>query len=228
MEEIKTPSHIGVFLGNYLIDDIFSIDIESKETNTPAFGLYSKEWSTVIGGKSLVIGNFSINFRYPGYLTQAVLAAQSKTNTQTDIKEAKLEREYQNTFNEIMRTGSADQRIQALTLARARSKKDFSRASEALQNVLKVNPNSDVIPDIFSLQFKNYNKNNPIDIWIHYGKLDERHTAYRLEDVVFQGCAIEANAGANPSGGMSASGVGLLEIYSFIAKRKVGYLVEGI
>lgn len=228
MHEIKTPSHIGVFLGNYLIDDIFSIEIESKETNTPAFGLYSKEWSTVIGGKSLVIGNFSINFRYPGYLNQAVLRAQENTKD-TDIEEQKLEQEYQRVFDEIMRTGDAEQRIQALTMARARSKKEFSRAAEALDRIIKSMPaSSKIIPDVFSTQFNNYIRNKPIDIWIHYGKLNEKHTAYCLEDVVFQGCAMEANAGANPSGGMSASGVGLLEIYSFIAKKKTGYLFEGI
>lgn len=227
LKDFPTPANVNVFIGGYLIDDMYSISYEHSDGSIREYTTMSRGPVAVTSGKTITRGTLALNYRQPGYLYKAIELVRDKNEITMTSQESKSQAEWDREFYTIMRTGSVAERLDAMIAARERGHSIAKRGSKLLSAVLANQPklkSGDILESsVFDDQFINYSQNSPIDIYIHYGRLDTEHSVDKLVDVVFTGVAKELNAGANPSGGMSASGVGILEIYSFSCKNIVSY-----
>ena len=67
-----TPAQTTVFIGGYHIDDAYGVHFEVQHPRVPLYSYNQSEFSQVADGKILVTGTLMINFRYPGYLAEAI------------------------------------------------------------------------------------------------------------------------------------------------------------
>lgn len=67
-----TPSNVTFYIGDLLIDDMFRVDFTRKVSHQPIWGYDSKQYDFIAQGKEIVTGNIIINYRYPGYLKNAI------------------------------------------------------------------------------------------------------------------------------------------------------------
>ena len=58
----------------YVVDDMYRVDFQRRISHQPIYGYDDTKFSFVAQGKELVTGNMIINFRYPGYLRNLLLA----------------------------------------------------------------------------------------------------------------------------------------------------------
>ena len=57
-----------------LVDDMYRVDFQRRISHQPIYGYDDTQFAFVAQGKELVTGNMIINFRYPGYLRNLILA----------------------------------------------------------------------------------------------------------------------------------------------------------
>lgn len=222
-----TPSQSAIFIGEYHIDDAYSVEWSYKDSRSPLYNYFDDEVVTSSLGKKIVVGTLSINFRYPGYLSYAINEAKGKYLEGEALKEAsESKNEFLAYYFDQMRKGSVSDRMRLLleaAIAGPQAMQTMSRLAEASQlSLSKLNDKSIAFKDIFDAQKPSLDV-NPIDIWTHFGDLDKPHVAQKIEGVVFVGESQQVQAGASPSGGLSASGINILEVYSFWAKKVVKY-----
>lgn len=222
-----TPSQVGIYIGPYHVDDAYSVEWQLTDTSSPMFTYFNKYWVNVAKGKQIISGNIGINFRYPGYLATAIRAARKRAEIPEDIIEkTKTKSGFIDNYLSEMRDGTASERLDLLIQA-AEGGDEVLRKMSALAYAAQ-NFSDDFSSvggkymenyvDVFEEQRQWNDKIVPVDIWTHYGNTNEIHIAEVLEDVVFTGKSKQNQAGASPSGGLSASGINIIEVYSFFAK----------
>jgi hypothetical protein len=57
-----------------LVDDMYRVDFQRRISHQPIYGYDDTQFGFVAQGKELVTGNMIINFRYPGYLRNLIMA----------------------------------------------------------------------------------------------------------------------------------------------------------
>lgn len=223
-----TPSQSAIYIGEYHIDDAYAVDWNSNDSNSPLYTYFKKTYVNVSLGKQLVTGSLAINFRYPGYLTYAVAEAR-KTFTTAQINEisqhtrdGKASLEF---YLDTMRSGSTEDRLRLLMESAAQGAEQLDKMSALSFMAQSGGANIDQggattrYLEVFDVQNPWEVETSPIDIWVHYGDLDQSHIADIIEDVMFTGKSKQIQAGVLSGGGISASGNNILELYSFYAKR---------
>ena len=224
--QFLSPSAASVYLGPLHIDDCYAIKFSSEESSAPLYQYDQAHFSGVAPGKVLVSGNIAIPFRYPGYLTMAIKKAgdtyssgaewfQDRTMGQKDLVD----------WLSKMRSADAKTKFQLLADA-ARKGPDFLRQVSALAwlgpnsySQLGTNGQQEIASPAEFQKNSLGGINLNTTIWIYYDELDGYPIADKLESVVFLGVAKSLSAAASPAGDVSASGVPIIEIYPFFAKR---------
>jgi len=229
-----TPAQAAIYIGQWHVDDAYSIDFNWRSTTEPLYDYRRPRFVNASIGKELVIGSLAVNFRYPGYLYTAI-ADTLKTIPDTDFQAAAEGARSGSSFVEhyldLMRKGDAQSRI-ALLMDAAAEGPNVLRKVSALAYYIE-NLNSEILPyndkvrylDVFDAQFSGSGRVLPIDVWLHYGNLDEPHVARVIRNVVFTGKSEQAHAGAMAAGGLSASGINTLEVYSFFAQTVEAFTI---
>lgn len=57
-----------------VVDDMYRVDFQRRVSHQPIYGYDDTQFGFVAQGKELVTGNMIINFRYPGYLRNLIMA----------------------------------------------------------------------------------------------------------------------------------------------------------
>lgn len=222
-----TPSQSAIFIGEYHVDDAYSVEWSYKDSRSPLYNYFDDEVVTSSLGKKIVVGTLAINFRYPGYLSFAISEARGKQIESQDLKRSsESKNEFLAYYLDKMRSGTAAERMKLLleaAIAGPQAMQTMSAIAYASQDkIVNIQDKSVPFKDVFDAQKPGLDV-MPIDIWTHFGDLDQPHVAQKIEGVVFVGESQQIQAGASPSGGLSASGINILEVYSFWAKRVVKY-----
>lgn len=74
-----SPSQVLLFVNGYYIDDAAAVSWNISDEKVPIYGYADQDFRTVVPGRSIVHGQLEIHFRYWGYLTNVITAAQGRT-----------------------------------------------------------------------------------------------------------------------------------------------------
>lgn len=222
-----TPSQTGIYVGEFHVDDAYSVEWKYRDNRTPMYSYFDQEVVNVAHGKKIVVGSIAINFRYPGYLPFAIKEARQKKYDADQIRNIQQEgHSYFDQYLDEMRTGDANERMRLLLQAAAIGPKALEKMSAlAYISSLSGTPVEGAIgrqiefQDVFDVQDEGNGGIIPVDIRTHFGDIDEVHVAEIIEDVVFVGESQQIQAGATAAGGLSASGSNILQVYSFWARK---------
>lgn len=229
-----TPSQSGIYIGEFHVDDCYAVEWQYRDNRVPVYNYFQEEVATTSLGKKIVTGSIAINFRYPGYLAYAIDKAKSSASSANQIKALTEQgKSFVDTYLTEMRKGSASDRMKLLLAAAIVGPRALDKMS-ALAYLSQLGPASAAqggdashkFPDVFDVQKPGLDV-IPIDIWTHFGEIDQSHVAQQIEGVVFVGESQQIQAGAGASGGLSASGINVLEVYSFWAKSVSQYRMSG-
>jgi hypothetical protein len=230
-----TPSQSAIYIGEYHVDDCYSIEWNYRDNRNPLYSYFNDEVVSTSLGKKIVVGSLSINYRYPGYLPWAIKEARSiSLSGSIDVKQIHQDgRNFVDTYLTEMKNGTAAERMKLLLAAAIVGPKALNRMSalaylsqQGLSLGLRGVDSQQEFPDVFDIQNPDLDV-VPVDIWTHFGDIDETHVAEKIEGAVFIGESRQVQAGASASGGLSASGINLLEVYSFWAKKVTKFRFEG-
>lgn len=220
--EYLTPSQSAIFIGPYHVDDAYSVEWSYKDSRAPLYNYFQDEVITSSLGKKIVVGTLAINYRFPGYLPFAIGNVHDRAND-AELGLAKANGSaYVDYYLDQMKKSDASARMRMLLEAAIVGPLAMQRMS-ALTYLSQTDANyatgsNTKFPDVFAVQKPDLDV-IPVDIWTHFGDLDRPHVAQKIEGVVFVGESQQIQAGASPAGGLSASGVNILEVYSFWAKK---------
>lgn len=236
--DYPTPAQAGIYIGQWHVDEAYSIDFNWRSTTGPLFDYRRPRMVNAAIGKELVIGSLAINFRYPGYLFHAIAETWKKLpdelagpDISTALEGARNGTSYVENYLDVMRSGTIAERINLLLEAAAKGPTALRKVSALGYVAESLLAGGDArgktqYPDVFDAQFEGTGRVLPIDVWIHYGDLDEPHLAKVIKNVVFTSKGEQLHAGAMAAGGLSASGINVLEVYSFFAETVESYTIE--
>jgi hypothetical protein len=74
---MTNPNGVSPGGEHYDVDDMYRVDFQRRISRQPIYGYDDKKFGFVAEGKELVTGNIIINFRYPGYLRNFILAVRT-------------------------------------------------------------------------------------------------------------------------------------------------------
>lgn len=230
-----TPAQSAIYIGPYHVDDAYAVEWEHKDSNSPIYTYYKKNYVNTSLGKQIVVGSLAINFRYPGYLAYAVANARKAAAQGSSLAIQEFDKHSKASVNEYldkMRIGTADERLKLLIEAAADSEARLEVVSAlaylsgtAAATQLEGKGNTP-FSEVFDVQNPWDVEVMPIDVWIHYGDLDEIHVADIIRGVMFTGKGKQIQAGVLTGGGLSASGNNLMELYSFYASEVNQVLID--
>jgi hypothetical protein len=72
------------------IDDAAGIDFQIQDQKTPHFGFRDRYFRTVSHNRTIVSGNLYINFRYPNYLSHAIVGSFQKAEGPSPFGKSKI------------------------------------------------------------------------------------------------------------------------------------------
>lgn len=198
-----TPAQTSIFINDIWIDDAYRIEFRVQDPKYPLYGYNEPEFTAVARGRKLVLGNLTINYRFPGYLTSAIEDTYVRTpNVRDEVTLAE----------QILRADSIAQRIQLLDEARLGGYEDH--VVEQIEQYWKNNNDQ----GRQHLLVSEVNLRHQVNLVLRYGGRGELVSRYNINDVKFTGQAQTLSAAATSGGDSSASGMPIYEIYSFIAR----------
>lgn len=81
LHDYPTPAQTTIFVGDNFLDDAYSVNFEVQHPRVPLYGYNQSFYSQMADGKVLVTGTLIINYRYPGYLAEAIKRYQDFART---------------------------------------------------------------------------------------------------------------------------------------------------
>lgn len=233
-----TPSTITYYIGDLLIDDVFRVDFQRKVSHQPIWGYDSKLYDFVAQGKEIVTGNIIINYRYPGYLKNAInryAAGALETSEQVKVRfEEDQKVTYSPTFFATLDSLDIDQKASFLanTLLQKSGnsklhinngvvEKSISRIKQDIRKVYGANSSSEETPGDGDF-FKSPLDERTIlsfDLTTRYGFQNISGGYIRkFKDCILIGESETVSSSAGAGGDMSSSAQPILEIYPFFAR----------
>jgi hypothetical protein len=243
-----TPSNVSYFINGYRVDDIFRVDFQRKTNHQPIYGYDDELYSFVAKGKELVYGNIIINFRYPGYLRNAIIEFSQNAyerdklfdqkvgmNGDVDILDAKSIVDFIDTSGDI---GEQSQ-VLANFILNPNQYNDQNPAAARLRQVANgVGSNNVLISALKESYYKklaaqrgeldlyhsyesplDIPKILPFDLEVKYNSGNENGIFTRIfKDIVLTGEEETVSASSGGGNDMSSSAQPILEVYSFFAK----------
>ncbi|RMG69777.1 MAG: hypothetical protein D6710_08300 [Nitrospirae bacterium] len=227
-----TPSTVKYYIQGIELDDIYRVDYNRTVRHNPVYGYDSKKFGFIARGKELVTGNIIVNYRYPGYLTTAILnftvnesaakvGVENKfgNKNSTFVSKETLEVD----LGAIDGLGSVDDKAKAIAnrllegnfLSNdeiiARLKKNFEDRHLRRQEEEDFSIYSSPLDiDLAKLKF---------DMTVRYGFQDIEHGYVRVfKDCYLIGESETVSAAAGTGGDMSSSAQPILEVYPFFCR----------
>ena len=202
MDSYPTPSQITVSLGSVWIDDALRIEFKEEAAKVPIFGYNERQANVFADGHSYVSGSLVINYRFPGYMLWA--ARQDKERLARVQEAASLVTK--------IRNATVAERVNLLDEARQEGVED-ELAAIMRKAIIGNEKSLNIIPSIMD---ESATKNYKIKIWFDTPEQSLYHRS--INGVRFTGRSLAANNSVNAGADTSASGMPLLEIYTFIAR----------
>lgn len=238
-----TPSSTTYYINEFLIDDMYRVDFNRRVQHQPIWGYDSKKWDFVAKGKEMVTGNLILNFRYPGYLRNVVLANQLREAQLDDFLKAKLggfgiETEegvptnffVANTDFDNVNTVEAKMKVIADIMAGDLAKSEIAPQTKpsVLVKALKANLEKRFFLSPHGVKNEDTTQYSsvldqdeimPFSLAVRYGFRGTAggFTRY-FEDVIILGEGQTVSASAGAAGDMSSSAQALLEVYPFVCR----------
>ncbi len=203
-EKYYTPCNVGIYIGGYRLSDAFRVDWDARDSKTPLYGWADDTFKAVSNGRKIITGRLVINYRYPGYLTAAIVEYQ---NQQNPIDTRKIS----NDLNEFLSMDTTDR---VVYLAKVAAKNYGSEYRD--DRLGEFRTAQDVsYPAAYKMK-------DAFDILIAYGDIQEEdHIEVVIKDAYIVGQSQVISASATGGGDVSSSGSPIYEIYSFFAKEIV-------
>lgn len=203
-----SPANVKIYIGGVYIDDAFRVDWQAQNPKTPMYSWADSQYRAVAQGREIVSGRLLINYRFPGYLLEAMrnnrqIMTPTEAATAADLK----------TAVDAMHYGSAAERIDALMIANEKvGGKDLRYYEAALKAI-----NTPMHRDHKKTSYQ-AGAQPPFDIKITYGDVEKTHTSKTLVDCHITGEAQVISGSATGGGDMSSSGSPIYETYSFFCR----------
>jgi len=215
-DSYPTPAQVSMYIGNMWIDDAYRVEFRKQNPKTPLYGYDEKYFSNVADGHVIVTGNLVINYRYPGYLWNAIAEAGEKMYP---------ERGAYVRFAADLLTMSPSQRIDAIREARQKGGAGLDQISSVMRKIFATPAGSSTrtnvsAPDLVNQMLTDGQGNyNPIDIRIYFDNPQNAWYSQVIRDVHFTGSSMVMSASGQYGGDSSASGQPIFEVFSFFAKN---------
>lgn len=238
-----TPSTTTYYINEFLIDDMYRVDFTRRVQHQPIWGYDSKKWDFVAKGKELVTGNLILNFRYPGYLRNVVLANQLRDQQLDDFLKAKLGSFGTETVEGVktnnfltnsdfdnVNTVEAKMKVISDIMAGDLSRSEVAARTKPSELVKALKANLEKRYFLSPHGIKNEDNTQyssvldedaimPFSLAVRYGFRGTAggFTRY-FEDVIILGEGQTVSASAGGAGDTSSSAQALLEIYPFVCR----------
>jgi len=213
-----TPCQVSLYVGDMWIDDAVDVQWEVRDEKTPAYGFADYNYRAALRGRSVVSGSLVINFRFTGYLTNAIYQATSPTGGFQDYRDSTA-RSYQRALTAPYLSVSKDE-LTALGRLAVDSPKAFEDMKKELRERFHPEHRSANLPGTLGerpglLSTTGLAANKTINIFVAYGDdaYGDNPLYYQtIKDVQFTG----QSQSISNLGGQGDQPV--LEAYPFFAK----------
>ena len=200
--DYPTPAQITVSIGDVWLDDALRVEFREESPKIPIFGYDERRPSVFADGRSYVSGSIVINYRFPGYI---LWAARYKHTRRAKIQEA-VE------LITRIREATVEERIRLLDEARQQGIED--EIADILEKSVTGYDEGKSIPNILE---NPASEGFQVRIWFD---TPEHSLYYRsINGVRFTGRSLAVNNSVNAGADMSASGMPILEVYTFVASE---------
>jgi len=238
-----TPSTVNWYIRDMHIDDMYRVDFQRRRSDQPIWGYDSEYFDFVAKGKQIIVGNIILNYRYPGYLRNAILNQSYNNFDNIQLVEAKLKAEanqhettrfYQNVDSlevedrlkilggEVMRLNQKNNTQHSvgktnvlIDRLKSNMRKIYSTHRNDEENTLSTGDANDFFKSILDEKELHF-----FDLKARYGFQNVSGGYIRVfKDVLIVGESETVNAAAGVGGDMSSSAQPILEVYPFIARQ---------
>jgi hypothetical protein len=223
-KQYPSPAEVKIYIGpDMWIDDAYRIDYTVANNRVPLYDYTSPYFKDVAEGNHLVQGQLIINYRFPGYLKKAFLKQLMRdSDFANDLnKQAQITRQ--------MIGSNPAERVQLLLAAKKLGTFEATKmlSEDLFSSDLKPNPrkkltdNSGIAIEDNATSHTMY----PFSIVIKYGG-EEALYQKRIENCVILGESQTISASAIAGGDLSASGMPIYEVYSFLGRKIVDIVTQ--
>ena len=248
LDNYPTPAQTSVFIGGFHVDDAYGIHFEVQHPRVPLYSYNQSEYTQVADGKILVTGTLMINFRYPGYLAEAIENDQriqdtanlvdqtiNKVGNSFGFPESQLAQRarsphlipYQRMNKDQLRTTlkamkqTDDPNVRMQIMALSISNGNFREVSHLARRLF--NRGAPVGPVENPVQMAS--RESRFEIQVAYGDPGGPMKVDILKNCQITGMAKHITSSAHGSRG-SVSGAAIFESYPFIASRLDQWIVD--
>lgn len=220
-KQYPSPAEVKIYINSdQWIDDAYRVDYTVSNGRIPLYDYTSPFFKVVAEGNHQVSGQLIINFRFPGYLSRALIKGLIRdSDFANDLKK-------QHDITREMVGRNPSERVEMLLAAKKLgtfeatkllSEELFSSESSGrLGGRAKITDSSGIVIEDKALSHILH----PFNIVIKYGG-EEALYHKRIEHCVILGEGQVISASALAGGDLSASGMPIYEVYSFVGRRIV-------
>jgi hypothetical protein len=233
-KQYPSPAEVKIYIGpEKWIDDAYRIDYSVTNSRVPLYDYTSPYFKQVAEGNHIVQGQIIINYRFPGYLKRAFLKEMMRdSDFANDMKK-------QHDITRELIGKNPSERVELLLAAKKLGTFEATKMlSEDLFSSDKYTDFKDLSKD--KLYMKKKIKDNsgvaledvatshtmyPFSIVIKYGG-EESLYQKRIEHCVLLGESQVISASALAGGDLSASGMPIYEVYSFLGRKLIDVVTQ--
>jgi hypothetical protein len=217
-----TPSDVKCYINGVELDDLYRVDFKRQINRQPIYGYNDVKFGFVAEGKELVSGQLILNFRYPGYLYNAILNSTVQQAISIDAQRTALGKKLDESLDQLdLKAMEGMSLIDKATFISNQLKQE-NPSNYEIAETMKRNYRDRFLPD------NDTERSSPMsstldllqkfDLTIKYGQHDASAGFVR----VFKDCYLlgESSTFSAAAGGndMSNSAQPIFEIYPFFAK----------
>ena len=223
-KQYPSPAEVKIYIGpDKWIDDAYRIDYSVTNSRVPLYDYTSPYFKQVAEGNHIVQGQIIINYRFPGYLKRAFLKEMMRdSDFANDMKK-------QHDITRELIGKNPSERVELLLAAK---KLGTFEATKMLSEDLfssdlkpdsrkKITDNSGVAIEDHANSHTMY----PFSIVIKYGG-EESLYQKRIEHCILLGESQVVSASALAGGDLSASGMPIYEVYSFMGRKLIDVVTQ--
>lgn len=96
-------SQARIFIGGILVDEVFDLQYQYKETKEPLYGYNSKYFDHILRGQVIIYGSFTINYIHDAYLYSILKKTNSKNSIQDEKNLINDRDNYKKDFTKLLR-----------------------------------------------------------------------------------------------------------------------------
>lgn len=219
-----SPAEIKIYINENWVDDAYRLDYTLSDSRTPLYDYTSTFFKGVAEGNTIIQGQLVINYRYPGYLYAAISQFMNPAILPEPMKTRSLDgsRGTQASSDLIkdLFQGSPSEKVSKLL-----GYKKLGALEHVRQITDEFYGSNSVVGDIPPSVSTTNKGLIPFNIRISYGGEEALYSKV-IDSCYLVGESQVISASAIAGGDLSASGMPILEVYSFFGKRLVDEVHE--